>query len=101
MLILISGEAEVRRNQNGKTQLLRQVARGDVIGETGLLCHQKRMADIVATEDSEVLVVSERFIDLMQRRYPCIGAIFLNIAKIFATAWKRESSEVTELQDLD
>ena len=58
----------------------------------GLIRRQKRTADIVATEDVEVLVVNERFLNRMQRRYPRIGArIFLNIAKILSDRLEQES----------
>jgi CRP-like cAMP-binding protein len=46
-----------------------QFDRGDVFGEMGLIRHQNRMADVIAIDDSEVLVVNERFLSRMQRRY--------------------------------
>ena len=95
MFVLIGGKAEVRVSVNGRSRVVRQVNRGDVFGEMGLLRHQKRMADIIATEDVEVLVVNERFLGRMQRRYPRIGAkIFLNIAKILSDRLEQESIRV-------
>jgi predicted RND superfamily exporter protein len=95
MFVIIGGNAEVRLNLDGQSHVLRQVTRGDVVGEMGLLRHQNRMADVVATEDAEVLVVNERFLDRMQRRYPRIGAkIFLNIAKILSD--RLEQSELDQ-----
>ena len=95
MFVLIGGKAEVRVNLNGQSRVLRQVTRGDVFGEMGLIRHHNRMADIVATEDVEVLVVNERFLGRMQRRYPRIGAkIFLNIAKILSDRLEQESVRV-------
>lgn len=92
MFVLIGGHAEVRVNVNGQSRVVRQVTRGDVFGEMGLIRHHNRMADIIATEDVEVLVVNERFLTRMQRRYPRIGAkIFLNIAKILSDRLEQES----------
>ena len=43
------------------------------------------MADVVATEDVEVLAVNERFLNRIKRRYPRIATeIFLNISKILS-----------------
>jgi CRP-like cAMP-binding protein len=57
----------------------------------GLIRHHKRTADVIAAEDVEVLVVNERFLTRMQRRYPRIGAkIFLNVAKILSDRLERE-----------
>jgi len=92
MFVLIGGKAEVRVSVDGRSRVVRLVNRGDVFGEMGLLRHQKRMADIIATEDVEVLVVNERFLGRMQRRYPRIGAkIFLNIAKALSDRLEQES----------
>jgi predicted RND superfamily exporter protein len=92
MFVLIGGKAVVRVSDDGRSRVIRQVNRGDVFGEMGLLRHQKRMADIIATEDVEVLVLNERFLGRMQRRYPRIGAkIFLNIAKSLSDRLEDES----------
>ena len=92
--MIIGGNAEVRLNLEGESHLVRQIQRGDVVGEMGLLRHQNRMADVIATEDAEVLVVNERFLNRMQRRYPRIGAkIFLNIAKILSDRLERSQHD--------
>jgi hypothetical protein len=92
MFVLIGGKAEVRVNLNGQSRLVRQVTRGDMFGEMGLIRHHNRMADIIATDEVELLVVNERFLNRMQRRYPRIGAkIFLNIAKILSDRLEQES----------
>ena len=40
---------------------------------------------MIAVDDAEAIVVDERFLSRMQKRYPRIGArIFLNIAKILS-----------------
>jgi predicted RND superfamily exporter protein len=95
MFVLVGGQAEVRVNLNGQSRLLRQVTRGDVFGEMGLIRQHNRMADVIATDEVEVLVVNERFLGRMQRRYPRIGAkIFLNIAKILSDRLEQESIRV-------
>jgi len=91
MFVLIGGKAEVQVTINGHSRVVRELYRGDVFGEMGLLRHHQRTADVIAVEDVEVLVVNERFLMLMQRRYPRIGAkIFLNVAKILSDRLERE-----------
>jgi hypothetical protein len=91
MFVLIDGKAEVRVTVNGHSRVVRELSRGDVFGEMGLIRHHKRTADVIAAEDVEVLVVNERFLTRMQRRYPRIGAkIFLNVAKILSDRLERE-----------
>lgn len=85
MYVLIKGTADVILNSSPQPRLLRTMRRGDVFGEMGLIRHNKRTADVIATEDVEVIAVDERFLSRMQRRYPRIGAkVFLNIAKILS-----------------
>lgn len=91
MFVIIGGKAEVRVNVNGQSRVVRELSRGDVFGEMGLIRHHVRTADVVAAEEVEVLVVNERFLTRMQRRYPRIGAkIFLNVAKILSDRLERE-----------
>ncbi|MGH7836682.1 MAG: cyclic nucleotide-binding domain-containing protein, partial [Candidatus Binataceae bacterium] len=93
MFVLIGGKAEVRVNVNGESRVLRELARGDVFGEMGFIRHRKRSADVIALEDLEVLVVNERFLTLMQGRYPRIGAkVFLNVAKILSDRLEQDSA---------
>jgi hypothetical protein len=91
MFVLIGGKAQVQVTFNGHSRVVRELGRGDVFGEMGLLRHHQRTADVIAADEVEVLVVNERFLTLMQRRYPRIGAkIFLNIAKILSDRLERE-----------
>ncbi len=83
MFVLINGRADARLNIGGTSKLLRTMGRGDVIGEMALIRQNQRTADVIAVDDAEAIVVDERFLHRMQKRYPRIGArIFLNIAKI-------------------
>ena len=85
MFVLISGRADARLNIDGASKLLRTMGRGDVIGEMALIRQNQRTADVIAVDDAEAIVVDERFLQRMQKRYPRIGArIFLNIAKILS-----------------
>jgi len=49
----------------------------------GLLRHHERTADVIATEDVEVLAVNEHFLTRIRHRYPRIASgIFFNISRI-------------------
>jgi CRP-like cAMP-binding protein len=68
-----------------QSRKLGSLERGDVFGEMGLIRHHERMADVVATEDVEVLAVNERFLERLKHRYPRIATeIFSNISKILS-----------------
>ena len=85
MFVLINGRADARLNIDGASKLLRSMGRGDVIGEMALIRQNRRTADVIAVDAAEAIVVDERFLQRMQKRYPRIGArIFLNIARILS-----------------
>ena len=85
MFVLINGRADARLNIDGASKLLRSMGRGDVIGEMALIRQNRRTADVIAVDAAEAMVVDERFLQRMQKRYPRIGArIFLNIARILS-----------------
>lgn len=85
MYVMINGTADVYLTSDPQRRRVRQMKRGDVFGEMGLIGRHERTADVIATEEVEVMAVNERFLNRLQRRYPRIGAkIFLNIAKIIS-----------------
>ena len=85
MYVLINGTADVLINSSDQPRLLNRLGRGDVVGEMGLIRHHERTADVIATEDVEVLAVNERFLTRIKRRYPRIATeIFFNISKILS-----------------
>jgi CRP-like cAMP-binding protein len=83
MYVVIRGRAEVLGGDRSRPVLLSLVERGHVAGEMGLLRHRPRTADVRALEDTEVLVVNDRFLDVLRRRYPRIAAtVLLNLTRI-------------------
>ena len=86
MYLLLTGAADVIINPTTQAKRVRTLQRGEVLGEMALIGNHVRTADVVATDDVEVLAVNDRFLGRMQQRYPRIGAkIFLNLAKILST----------------
>ena len=85
MFVLVNGRAEVVLISGSDTRVLRQLSRGDVFGEMGLVRRVERTADVVALEDVEVMAMNEKILRRMQRLYPRIAAkIFLNISKVLS-----------------
>jgi hydrophobe/amphiphile efflux-3 (HAE3) family protein len=85
MYVVINGTADVFMHSSEQSRKLGSLDRGDVFGEMGLIRHHERMADVIATQDIEVLAVNERFLQRIKRRYPRIATeIFFNISKILS-----------------
>ncbi len=83
MYVVITGAADVVLNSSDHPRHLNTLGRGDVFGEMGLIRHHERTADVIATEDVEVLAVNEHFLTRIKRRYPRIASgIFFNISRI-------------------
>ena len=97
MYVLINGSANVLVNSPNGTRQVATLERGDVFGEMGLIRHHERMADVIATEDVEVLAVNERFLTRIKRRYPRIAAeIFFNVSKILSDRLEAAQQRKTE-----
>ncbi len=85
MYVVINGTADVFMHSSEQSRKLGSLERGDVFGEMGLIRHHERMADVIATQDVEVLAVNERFLERIKRRYPRIATeIFFNVSKILS-----------------
>ena len=84
LYVLLNGRAEVRRG-SGNDRVIRSVGRGDVVGEMGLVRQQPRSADVIAAEDLEYVVLDDRFLQRLRRRYPRVAAtVFLNLTRILS-----------------
>jgi preprotein translocase subunit SecF len=85
MYVIIEGDVEVWASGNGARRHIRNLTRGDVVGEMGLVRHIQRSADVVAATPVEVLAVDEKFLTRIERRYPRIAArVFLNLTRILS-----------------
>jgi uncharacterized membrane protein YdfJ with MMPL/SSD domain len=83
LYVLLNGRADVRRAHSDL--VIRSLARGDVIGEMGLVRHRPRSADVVVVEEAEYLVLDERFLARIRRQYPRIAAtVFLNLTRVLS-----------------
>jgi len=93
MYVIIDGKAEVRVNSGGQERKVRDLGRGDVFGEMGLIRSHERTADVVATAPLEVMTVNEHALARVQRRYPRTAAqIFRNISRILSDRLQSETA---------
>ncbi|MEW6269593.1 MAG: MMPL family transporter [Thermodesulfobacteriota bacterium] len=93
MYVIIDGKAEVRVHANGHERKVRELGRGDVFGEMGLIRSHERTADVVATAPLEVMTVNESALARVQRRYPRTAAqIFRNLARILSDRLQSETA---------
>jgi CRP-like cAMP-binding protein len=90
MYLVIRGRAEAVATVAGQRKVLGEIARGGVIGELGLLRQRPRTADVVALEDMELLVVDERFLRVLRRRYPRIAStVLFNLTRIVGDRYEQ------------
>jgi uncharacterized protein len=93
MFVIIDGRAEVQVDGAGGRRKVRDLGRGDVFGEMGLIRSHERTADVVAKGPLEVMTVDQRALTRVQRRYPRTAAqIFLNLAKILSDRLQTETA---------
>ena len=80
MFVLLAGGVEVR---GGADQVLATMARGDLFGEIALFSESRRTADVIGTEDSEVLVLTQDFLERSMKSVPDIVVkVLFNLTKI-------------------
>jgi predicted RND superfamily exporter protein len=85
MYVLIKGRARIDRDVGGRGLVLRDLGRGDVVGEMGLVRRRPRSANVTALEDCELLVVDDQFLSTLKQRYPRIAAtILFNLTHILS-----------------
>jgi hypothetical protein len=88
MYLVITGRADVL-GDDGQS-VIATLARGDVFGEMALLRSSPRVADVVAREPVEALVIDEAFLKRLRNRYPRVASrFFINIARILSDRLER------------
>jgi CRP-like cAMP-binding protein len=96
MYVIINGGAEVQVDSGGQRRVVRSLGRGDVFGEMGLIRQHERTADVVAMGDVEVMVMDERFLTRIERRYPRIAVkILKNVSRILSDRLQQETQRLS------
>jgi hypothetical protein len=102
MYVIINGGAEVQVDSGGHRRVVRSLGRGDVFGEMGLIRQHERTADVVAVGDVEVMVMDERFLTRIERRYPRIAVkILKNVSRILSDRLQQETQRVGDVSHIE
>ena len=98
MYLVVSGKADVQvLNFDNTLKTIKVLEPGDIFGEMAIVEHLVRTADVVATEDVEVLSLGADALERLRQRFPYTAAkLFLNLAKIIS-ARLRETTETLRL----
>jgi predicted RND superfamily exporter protein len=90
MYVIIRGRARAERITDGRAAVLGEIERGGVIGEMGVVRDRPRSADVVALEETDLLVVDDRFLGTLRRRYPRIAStVLFNLTHILSDRLER------------
>lgn len=84
MFVVIDGVLRVSLDGDNGPIHLKDIRRGDIIGEVALY-HGARTANVTADTDVELLEITKSDLEIIQRRNPKIAAqLYANLNKIFA-----------------
>ena len=84
MFVVLEGAVEARKiRADGAVHRLRSMSVGELFGEVAPLSGGRRTADVIALEDTEVLVLSWERIDRLTHLYPILSfRLFRNLTRI-------------------
>jgi predicted acylesterase/phospholipase RssA/CRP-like cAMP-binding protein len=71
--LVLSGRLRVERPRNGRIEILREVGRGELVGELSLLTGAPRSATVRATRDTEVGRMPRARFDALIEAYPALA----------------------------
>lgn len=93
MYVILAGSVEVRSGD----QVLAKLGRGEIFGESALISSAPRTADVVAHEDSEVLIMSQDFLETGMRSMPEImSRVLYNLSMILVERLRDAASPRAE-----
>jgi predicted acylesterase/phospholipase RssA len=83
--LVLSGRLRVERARDGRVELIREVGRGDLVGELSLLTGAPRSASVRAVRDTELgRMPRERFVALLETHPPLAIEITRMLAGLLA-----------------
>ncbi len=98
LYIVLSGAVEVIKTKDEQNYSVTVFGPGDVFGEIAFVSLKKRTADVVALNNAEILVLSQKFFEKFMRKHPGIAArVLLNLS---ATLCNRLESTTSNWIDL-
>jgi len=90
MYLILRGNTEVWAGSGAERKPIATGRRGEVFGEMALVRHNERSADVVASDQVEVLTINGRCLERLQLRYPRIASkVFLNLTRILSDNLQR------------
>jgi hypothetical protein len=90
MYLILRGNTEVWAGSGAERKPIATGRRGEVFGEMALVRRNERSADVVASDQVEVLTINERCLERLQLRYPRIASkVFLNLTRILSDNLQR------------
>ncbi len=63
MFLILSGVVDVRKHLQGRTHSITLLGQGDIFGEMGLISRKTRSADVLALAPTEMLVITQGFLE--------------------------------------
>ncbi len=100
MFVILEGSLEAQKqDEDGSVRHLRVMNVGDLCGEVGPLSGGVRTADVVALEDTRLLVLSWERIDRLTRRFPLLAfRLFRNLTRIVGARLRQTSEYSVDAQ---
>lgn len=79
---IISGEVGVFKKSAGENIWLNTLRDGDFFGEFAYFSNTIRQASVIATQDTEVLIMNREGLDMLSEKYPGILNVLTNFYKL-------------------
>jgi len=83
MFLILAGAVEVRYRRDDRENLLCTFGRGEIFGEMAFVSEFPRSADVVAITDVELLIINQRFLEKLIKRWPELcSRVLLNLSVV-------------------
>jgi predicted RND superfamily exporter protein len=85
LYMVVLGKLKVYVDKEGKEVELAKLSEGDIVGEMAAVSGEARSANVMALEDTELLLIDEHSLNRIGKRIPKTAAkLFLNMSKILS-----------------
>lgn len=98
--VILSGKVRLTKNMNGREVEIMVMNKGEALGETVLTHESKRLTNIVAAGNVDLLVIDQDTIFSLYEKYPKIfGIIMLNLSRMLTTRLHKSNLTIAKMHE--
>lgn len=98
--VILSGKVRITKNMNGREVEIMKMNKGETLGETVLTNESKRITNIIASGNVDLLVIDQDTIFSLYEKSPKVfGIIMLNLSRMLTARLQKSNLTIAKMHE--